>query len=34
MLLFSKITMIWCFGFFFLDILDDFDEESNNEMMR
>ena len=20
--------MIWCFGFFFLEILDDFDEES------
>ena len=23
--------MIWCFGFFFLELLDDCDEESNND---
>ena len=23
-----NLGMIWCFGFFFLEILDDFDEES------
>ena len=23
--------MIWCFGFFFLELLDDFDEKSNND---
>ena len=22
--------MIWCFGFFFLELLDDCDEKSNN----
>ena len=23
--------MIWCFGFFFLELLDDCDEKSNND---
>ena len=27
-LLLVNLGMIWCFGFFFLDILDDCDEES------
>ena len=26
-LLLVNLGMIWCFGFFFLEILDDFDEE-------
>ena len=25
-----NLGMIWCFGFFFLELLDDFDEKSNN----
>ena len=29
-----NLGMIWCFGFFFLELLDDFDEKSNNEVMR
>ena len=24
-------TWLWCFGFFFLELLDDCDEESNND---
>ena len=27
-LLLVKLGMIWCFGFFFLELLDDIDEES------
>ena len=26
-----NLGMIWCFGFFFLELLDDCDEESNND---
>ena len=26
-----NLGMIWCFGFFFLELLDDFDEKSNND---
>ena len=26
-----NLGMIWCFGFFFLGLLDDFDEKSNND---
>ena len=26
-----NLGMIWCFGFFFLKLLDDCDEESNND---
>ena len=26
-----NLVMIWCFGFFFLELLDDCDEESNND---
>ena len=29
-----NLGMIWCFGFFFLESLDGFDEETNNETMR
>ena len=25
-----NLGMIWCFGFFFLELLDDCDEKSNN----
>ena len=26
-----NLGMIWCFGFFFLELLDDVDEKSNND---
>ena len=26
-----NLGMIWCFGFFFLELLDDCDEKSNND---
>ena len=26
-----NLGMIWCFGFIFLELLDDFDEKSNND---
>ena len=26
-----NLGMIWCFGFFFLESLDGFDEETNND---